>query len=218
MTLSRFSLVNSRRWLERTTLLMIERFERIDRSAIKITTLHDRTNDYTFWISRSPEERLAALEFLRQQHITSTHNVQQRLQRALQLLNDHAVEHLLVGGYAVGFYGYPRYTRDLDIWVRSTTENGERMIKVLEEFGFGSLKVSAHDFTKEYAVIQLGYPPLRIDIMTTLDGVNFVDCYGKRRQVVVDDVAVAFISLDDLRMNKRAANRARDINDLENLQ
>jgi len=136
----------------------------------------------------------------------------------LQLLNDNEVEYLLVGGYAVGYYGYPRYTGDLDIWVRSSKENAERLMHVLKQFGFGSLDITAEDFTKQYAVIQLGHPPLRIDLVTTLDGVEFDQCYQRRNTQMLDGISVDFIDLDDLRCNKRATGRARDLDDLENLR
>ena len=136
----------------------------------------------------------------------------------LQLLNDHHVEYMLVGGYAVGFYGYPRYTGDLDIWVKASLQNGERLKVVLEKFGSGSLNVIAEDFAKEYAVIQLGYPPIRIDLITTLDGVSFDDCYARKQAHTAEGITVDFISLEDLKKNKRATGRARDLDDLENLK
>jgi len=136
----------------------------------------------------------------------------------LQLLNDHHVEYMLVGGYAVGFYGYPRYTGDLDIWVKPSRENAERLKTVLEKFGFGALNVSAEDFMKENAVIQLGYPPLRIDLVTTLDGVSFDECSIRKHTHVAEGISADFISLDDLKRNKRATGRARDLDDLENLK
>ena len=136
----------------------------------------------------------------------------------LRLLSDHHVEYMLVGGYAVGFYGYPRYTGDLDIWIKPSRENGEQLKSVLEKFGFGSLDVSPEDFTREYAVIQLGYPPLRIDLVTTLDGVSFDECYARKQTHSTEGVSADFISLDDLKQNKRATGRARDLDDLENLK
>ena len=135
----------------------------------------------------------------------------------LRLLNENHVEYLVVGGYAVGLYGYPRYTGDLDIWVRSTNENGERVMEALKQFGFGSLEVKARDFTVENAVVQLGYPPLRIDLVTTLDGVNFDDCYSRASSREVDRLVINVISSDDLKKNKQATGRSRDLDDLENL-
>jgi hypothetical protein len=135
----------------------------------------------------------------------------------LRLLNEHRVEYLVVGGYAVGLHGYPRYTGDLDIWVRSTMENGERVVEALHQFGLGSLEVKAEDFTRENSVVQLGYPPVRIDLITSLDGVKFHDCYSRRDSREIDGIGVDIIAFDDLKANKRATGRARDLDDLENL-
>ena len=136
----------------------------------------------------------------------------------LRLLNEHHVEYLVVGGYAVGLHGYPRYTGDLDIWVRSTIENGERVVESLRQFGLGSLEVKAGDFTRENSVVQLGYPPIRIDVITSLDGVTFESCYSRKDSREIDGITVDIIAFDDLKANKRATGRARDLDDLENLK
>lgn len=135
----------------------------------------------------------------------------------LRLLNEYNVEYLVVGGYAVGIYGYPRYTGDLDIWVRATVDNGERVVEVLRRFGLGSLEVKPEDFARDNAVVQLGYPPLRIDLITSLDGVKFDACYSRRDSREIDGIDVDIISSDDLKANKLATGRARDLDDLENL-
>lgn len=135
----------------------------------------------------------------------------------LRLLNEYNVEYLVVGGYAVGIYGYPRYTGDLDIWVRATVDNGERVVEVLRRFGLGSLEVKPEDFARDNAVVQLGYPPLRIDLITSLDGVKFDACYSRRGSREIDGIEVDIISSDDLKANKLATGRARDLDDLENL-
>jgi hypothetical protein len=96
----------------------------------------------------------------------------------IQSLNDNAVRYLLVGGYAVALHGYPRYTKDLDIWVESTAENAAQTIKALQQFGFGSLDLKESDFTTPDQVVQLGHPPNRIDILTSLSGVEFSECYA----------------------------------------
>ncbi|WP_246327281.1 hypothetical protein [Candidatus Competibacter phosphatis] len=97
----------------------------------------------------------------------------------VELLNKKEVEYLIVGGYAVGIHGYPRYTGDLDIWINATRQNARKMVAVLTEFGFDSFGLTEEDFTKSGNVIQMGYPPFRIDILTTIDGVRFKDCYKK---------------------------------------
>jgi predicted nucleotidyltransferase len=133
-------------------------------------------------------------------------------------LNDNGVRYLVVGGYAVALHGYPRYTKDIDIWVEMTSENASNVLKALEQFGFGSLGVNAADFTIPDQMLQLGYPPGRIDILTTLPGVEFSECYSSRTTVEVDGVSVDFIDLENLKKNKKATGRHQDLADLENLE
>ena len=136
----------------------------------------------------------------------------------IQSLNDNDVRYLVVGGYAVALHGYPRYTKDMDIWVEMTAENASRITKALDQFGFGSLGIQEKDFTIPDQMLQLGYPPRRIDILTTLPGVEFSECYPSRTIVEVDGVSVNFIDLGNLRKNKRATGRHQDLADLENLE
>lgn len=135
----------------------------------------------------------------------------------IQSLDDNQVQYLVVGGYAVALHGYPRYTKDIDIWINLDCDNAERMISALDQFGFNSLGLKAADFLAPDMIIQLGYPPNRIDILTTLPGVEFEDCYPARIEVDVEEVKVNFIDLDNLLKNKRASGRAQDLADLENL-
>jgi len=136
----------------------------------------------------------------------------------IQSLNDNGVRYLVVGGYAVAFYGYPRYTKDLDVWIEMSEENARRMVKALDQFGFGSLGLTVEDFLTPDQIIQLGYPPNRIDILTTLPGVEFSDCYPFRTVVDVEGLPVNFIDLDNLKRTKRASGRFQDLADLENLE
>jgi hypothetical protein len=136
----------------------------------------------------------------------------------IQSLNDNAVRYLLVGGYAVALHGYPRYTKDLDIWVESTADNATRIIKALKLFGFGSLDLKESDFTTPDQVVQLGYPPSRIDILTSLSGVEFAECYSSRVTEDIDGVPVSFIGLENLKKNKKATGRHQDLADVENLE
>jgi predicted nucleotidyltransferase len=136
----------------------------------------------------------------------------------IQSLNDNEVRYLIVGGYAVALHGYPRYTKDLDIWVEMTAENASKILKALELFGFGSLEVNPSDFTVPDQMLQLGYPPGRIDILTTLPGVEFSECYPARTIVELDGVSVNFIDLENLKKNKKATGRHQDLADLENLE
>jgi hypothetical protein len=133
-------------------------------------------------------------------------------------LNDNRVRYLVVGGYAVALHGYPRYTKNIDIWVEMTAENTSNILKALEQFGFGSLGVKEADFTLPDQMLQLGYPPGRIDILTTLPGVEFSECYAARTVVEVDGVSVNFIDLESLKKNKKATGRHQDLADLENLE
>lgn len=134
-----------------------------------------------------------------------------------ELLNSLKVEYLLVGGYAVVLYGYVRYTGDIDFWINPSKENANRLVEVLDKFGFGSLNLGSEDFTENDQIIQLGYPPNRIDIITSVTGLKFSDCYKKRRSFSVDDIQIQTISLEDLKKNKKASGRYKDLDDLENL-
>lgn len=135
----------------------------------------------------------------------------------VELLNKHAVRFLLVGGYAVGFYGHPRYTGDLDIWISNAPENAMRMVKVMEDFGFSSLGLKSSDFQTPGYVFQMGRPPFRIDILTSADGIDFETCYERRELMRFESMEIPFISLDDLITNKKATSREKDLGDVEAL-
>jgi len=132
----------------------------------------------------------------------------------LKLLNSNKVEYLLIGGYAVGYYGYPRPTGDMDIWIARTPDNARKVAGVLGEFGFTCPERLLLERNK---VIRMGVPPFRLEILTTISGVDFSDCYAERLQVVLDEIEVSLISLPHLKTNKRASGRSKDITDLENL-
>lgn len=136
----------------------------------------------------------------------------------IQSLNDNGVRYLVVGGYAVAFHGYPRYTKDFDVWIEMSPENATRMVAALEQFGFASLGLKADDFLVPDQIIQLGYPPNRIDILTTLPGVEFSECYPSRIVVEIEGVPLNFIDLENLKRTKRASGRLQDLADLENLE
>ena len=135
----------------------------------------------------------------------------------LKLLNSHKVEYLLVGGYAVAYYGYTRATADMDVWVAIHPQNAQRLVAALVEFGFHVPDLKPGLFLKEGQVIRLGVPPVRLEIMTTISGVNFADCYSQRVTDNLDGVEINLISLSHLKTNKTAAKRHKDLNDLENL-
>ena len=135
----------------------------------------------------------------------------------LQLLNSHQVEYLLIGGYAVGYYGYPRATVDMDVWIATHPQNAEKLVAVLRAFGFAVPELSADLFLQENKVVRMGVPPVRIEILTTISGVDFEACYAERKVDVVDGVEVHFLGLEHLKVNKKASGRHKDLSDLEHL-
>jgi Aminoglycoside-2''-adenylyltransferase len=135
-----------------------------------------------------------------------------------QLLNANEVRYLIVGGYAVAYHGYPRYTRDIDIWVWIDQDNAQKVVKTLGDFGFASLGLMVKDFLEPDTIIQLGYAPNRIDLIMGLPGVEFEDCYPKRVEEDVDGVRLPFIDLESLKKSKQASGRLQDLADFENLE
>lgn len=135
----------------------------------------------------------------------------------IQLLNKNQVEYLVVGGYAVGFHGYPRYTGDIDIWINPLKTNVNKMASVLEEFGFSPQHFNIEDFRIKDNIVRIGFPPNRIDLMVSIDGVIFNDCFPNRSVVDLGEMKVNFIGFKDLIKNKKACNRTKDKIDLKNL-
>lgn len=133
------------------------------------------------------------------------------------LLHAHAVEYLVVGGYAMAVHGRPRQTGDLDVWIRRDPGNASRLIEALREFGFGGVGLEANDFLTEGRIVQLGYPPFRIDLLTDIDGVTFNQAWPNRLICEYDGLPLNFIGLSELKANKAAVGRPRDIDDLESL-
>lgn len=134
-----------------------------------------------------------------------------------ELFNSNRVEYLIVGGYALAAYGHPRYTGDLDFWIGTDPSNAQRVLHALEEFGFGALGIGLDDLTAPGRVVQLGYPPRRIDLLTSIDGVDFAASYARRMLVPLDGLNLHFIALEDFKTNKRASGRLKDLADLEAL-
>jgi predicted nucleotidyltransferase len=135
----------------------------------------------------------------------------------LRLLNSREVEYLVVGGYAVGYYGYPRATGDLDVWIAVNETNAEKTAQVLREFGMPKAEATKDLFTQTNKIIRMGVPPVRIEIITGASGVEFAACYSRRELVDLGGILVNFISLDDLKANKKAAGRHKDLEDFERL-
>lgn len=136
----------------------------------------------------------------------------------IELLNRHKVEYMVVGAHALAFHGRPRHTGDLDIWIKPSTINAEKMINVIEDFGFSSLGLVKEDFLKDNYVTQLGYPPLRIDILNSISGVDFDEAYKNRIKGKIDDLNISFINIDDFIKNKQATGREKDLGDINALK
>jgi hypothetical protein len=135
----------------------------------------------------------------------------------ITLLNAHKVECLVVGGYAVAIHGFPRTTGDIDFWIKPYRANAERMLKALIDFGFGSVDINVDDFLKKDSVVQLGVPPNRIDIMTSVTGLDFDDAWSEKKEINFEGENINFISLHHLRINKKETGRDKDNLDLKNL-
>ncbi len=143
--------------------------------------------------------------------------VQPDFRDLLALFNAHEVEYIVVGGYALAFHGAPRFTADLDLLVKTEALNAHRILKALDEFGFGSVGLTAEDFQHPEKVVQLGVPPVRVDILTSLTGVSWDEAYSGRTEGKYGDVPVYFIGREQFLVNKRALGRKRDLADLEAL-
>ncbi|MCX5636484.1 MAG: hypothetical protein NTX52_02165 [Planctomycetota bacterium] len=143
--------------------------------------------------------------------------VQKDFRELLALFNKHKVEYVIVGGYALAFHGAPRYTGDIDILIHPDTVNTHRILAALDEFGFGSVELTAADFQKPGNVIQLGVPPVRVDIITSLTGVSWEDACAGRIQGKYGDIPVHYIGRKQFISNKRAVGRKKDLADLEAL-
>jgi len=135
----------------------------------------------------------------------------------LKLLNENSVRYLLIGGYAVGYHGYPRATNDMDVWIAVHPENAQRIVNTLKEFGFDHPELTSQLFLQEKKIIRMGHPPMRLEISTGISGVEFEECYATRIVDDLDGVEVNIIDLPHLKMNKKAAGRLKDLADLENL-
>ncbi|MFV1985592.1 MAG: hypothetical protein ACC657_18745 [Thiohalomonadales bacterium] len=136
----------------------------------------------------------------------------------IALLNKNNVKYLVVGGYALAFHGYPRYTKDIDFWVWVEKENAKNLLTTLKDFGFTSLGLTEEDFLTPGYVVQLGQPPARIDLLTSVTGLEFEACYKSRMHIEIQGAEIDFIDLDSFKKNKKAVGRHQDLADLENLE
>jgi predicted nucleotidyltransferase len=135
----------------------------------------------------------------------------------LNLLNESDVHYLLIGGYAVGYYGYPRATHDMDIWIAVDPVNAEKMVDVMTGFGFAEGAVAKEIFLKTNGIVRMGVPPLRLEVLMSISGVVFEDCYERALIDDVDGASVRIIHLEDLLTNKIASGRHKDLDDVSNL-
>lgn len=184
--------------------------------SLKIFHSHDEQDqaDREYWKSLSGEQKLEILEAIRMQYWAFKNEHPQRLDEFVALLNDKQVRYLVIGGYAVGFHSRPKFTDDIDIWIDNSLENAEKVLAVLNEFGFSELDITVNDLMDADNVIQLGYAPVRIDIITGL-GIDFAAAYTRRVTGTYLDIATCFISRDDLIASKKAAGRAKDLADID---
>lgn len=136
----------------------------------------------------------------------------------LVILDQEGVRYLVVGGYAVIFHSQPRYTKDLDIWLEPTSENAEKVMKAFAKFGVSTFGLDRKDFENEGTQLNIGMPPVAIDFLTSLPGVEFIPAWANRETTVTDGVTIQYLSKPDLIVAKRKAARAVDLADIEELE
>ena len=143
--------------------------------------------------------------------------VQLDFRELLALLNEHKVDYIMIGAYALAFHGVPRYTGDIDIYVKPNPINAQRIISALDEFGFGSVGLRPQDFEIPDMVIQLGVPPVRVDIITSITGVSWEEAFSGRAEGKYGDIPVHYIGREQFISNKKALGRKKDLADIEAL-
>ena len=178
-----------------------------------LRNLSEVRENLNFWLEKTPEERIAAVESLRRQQ----HGSSERFKELLALFNAHDVDYLIVGAYALAYYGSPRYTGDMDILVRADLENARRILSALEEYGFGSLGLRNEDFSSPDKIVQLGVVPVRVDIITSITGLSWEEAAASRENGNYGDVVVHYLGKRAFIRNKQALGRKKDLADLEAL-
>lgn len=143
--------------------------------------------------------------------------VQQDFRELLELFNVHNVQYVIVGGYALAFHGAPRYTGDIDLFVKPDPKNAKQILTALDKFGFGSAGIEREDLENPDKVIQLGYPPIRIDIITSISGLSWEEAYKDKIKGEYGDIFVYYIGKENLVLNKKASGRKKDLADIEAL-
>ena len=147
----------------------------------------------------------------------ATARLPQDFREFLKSLEDEGVQYLLIGGYAVGCHGHSRATADLDVWIGVSTDNAARAVRALQSFGMDVPELSPDLFLEPDTIVRMGVPPVRVEMHTGVSGVEFDACYARRQRVNLDGIEVNLIGLEDLKANKRASGRHRDLDDLEHL-
>ena len=144
--------------------------------------------------------------------------IPQEFKEFLNILNSNKVDYILIGGYAINMYGYSRPTDDIDIWIKMENDNSKKIKQSLIDFGFDGSNVDADFFVKNNKMLRIGFAPLRLEIMTTIDGVEFDECFKNSVMKKVEDIDIRVISLNDLKKkNKKASGRLKDLDDLHKL-
>lgn len=136
----------------------------------------------------------------------------------IQSLNANGVKYLVVGGFAVAYHGYPRYTKDIDFWIWASPENAPLMLEAIRDFGFGTLGLTEADFLNSANIVQIGQEPNRIDLILDLEGLDFEECFQQRVEAVFEGVPIHFIDLNNLIKSKQVAGRRKDLADVEELE
>lgn len=185
---------------------------------VHIYKLGEEPKSYVYWLTKSVEERISALEILRERHNKMFKNEPAgQLQRVCKLFNSNKVKYLVVGGYAMAAHGHPQYSDAIDFWIKPDNSNAENILQVLNQFGFQSLKITIADLINPEKIIQLEDPPYRINLITSVESLIFNQSWGNKIVVEIDGVPMNFINLYDLRENKKAVGRKQDLADLDNL-
>lgn len=145
-------------------------------------------------------------------------HLQEDIREFIELLNAHDVHYVIVGGYAFSYHALPRYTGDIDFFVEASAENATRLVEVIQGFGFGDADITADDFNRADSVVQFGFPPNRIDLLTSISGVNFSEAWESRVEDAIDGIKMIFISKPLLLRNKQATAREKDAGDISWLE
>ena len=143
--------------------------------------------------------------------------IQKDFEELFKLFNERKVEYIVVGAYALAFHGVPRFTGDIDILVHPSPENAHKILSALADFGFGSLGLTAYEFQTQNYIVQLGVPPVRIDIITSITGVSWAEADKGKIRGYYGGVSVHFLGKDQYIANKRSIGRRKDLADIEAL-